>query len=44
MNRTTWQLETRWLAHHGYRAAALDLPGHGGIDGPPLEAIADMAD
>jgi len=44
MNRTTWQLQTRWLAHHGYRAAALDLPGHGGTDGPLLESIADMAD
>ena len=29
MNRTVWQLQTRYLAHHGFRVAALDLPGHG---------------
>ncbi len=41
-DRTVWQLQTRWIAHHGYRAAALDLPGHGGSDGPPLESIEEM--
>ena len=30
MNRTVWQMQTRYLAHHGYRVAAIDLPGHGG--------------
>ncbi len=44
MNRTAWQLQTRWLAHHGFRVAALDLPGHGGSDGPPLTTIEEMAD
>jgi pimeloyl-ACP methyl ester carboxylesterase len=43
-DRTGWQLQTRWFAHHGYRAAAVDLPGHGGTDGPALETIAEMAD
>jgi len=43
-DRTGWQLQTRWFAHHGYRAAAIDLPGHGGSDGPVLETIVEMAD
>lgn len=43
-DRTAWQLQTRWFAHHGYRAAAVDLPGHGGTDGPALGSIVAMAD
>ena len=42
MNRTVWQLQTRYLAHHGYRVAAVDLPGHGGSDRPCLETIPEM--
>ena len=41
-DRTVWQLQTRWIAHHGYRAAALDLPGHGGSEGPALASIEAM--
>ena len=41
-DRTVWQLQTRWIAHHGYRAAAVDLPGHGGSDGPVRATIAEM--
>ena len=29
MDRTAWSLQTRWLAHHGCPAIAIDLPGHG---------------
>lgn len=44
MDRTVWQLQTRWLAHHGRRAAAVDLPGHGASEGPPLTSIGELAD
>lgn len=44
MDGTIWQLQTRWLAHHGFRPLAVDLPGHGRSTGAPLTTIADMAD
>ena len=43
-DRTVWQLQTRWIAHHGYRAAAVDLPGHGGSEGPALPSITEMGE
>ena len=27
MDRTVWSHQTRFLAHHGFRALAVDLPG-----------------
>lgn len=44
MDRTTWQMQTRWFSHHGYRVAAIDLPGHGLSGGEPLTTIEDMGD
>lgn len=40
---TVWQLQTRFLAYRGIRVLAVDLPGHGRSEGPPLESIAEMA-
>lgn len=44
MDSTVWQLQTRYLAHRGFRAVAVDLPAHGRSDGEPLESVAAMAD
>ena len=38
-----WILQSRWFAHHGYNAVAIDLPGHGRSAGAPLGSIEAMA-
>jgi pimeloyl-ACP methyl ester carboxylesterase len=38
-----WALQTRWFAWHGRSVLAVDLPGHGRSDGPPLESIDALA-
>ena len=43
-DRTIWVLQTRYLAHHGFSVLALDFPGHGGSEGPPLTTIEVMSD
>jgi pimeloyl-ACP methyl ester carboxylesterase len=44
MDSTVWQLQTRYLGHHGIRAVAVDLPGHGRSEGPALTTVGAMAD
>jgi pimeloyl-ACP methyl ester carboxylesterase len=44
MDHTVWTLQTRYFAHHGRNALAIDLPGHGRSDGPGLTSIMAMAD
>ena len=44
MDGTVWQLQTRFLAQRGFRALAVDLPGHGRTDGPALATIGELAD
>lgn len=39
MDHTVWTMQTRYFAHHGWSVLALDLPGHGGSDGTPLESV-----
>jgi pimeloyl-ACP methyl ester carboxylesterase len=41
-DHTVWQLPARWFAWHGHSALAVDLPGHGRSEGPPLASIGDM--
>jgi len=44
MDRSVWSLQTRWLAHHGVAALAIDLPGHGASDEDERGSIEDYAD
>jgi len=39
-----WILQSRYLAHHGQAVLALDLPGHGRSEGPPLASVEAIAD
>lgn len=39
-----WVLQSRYLAHHGRAVLAVDLPGHGRSQGPPLESVEALAD
>jgi pimeloyl-ACP methyl ester carboxylesterase len=43
-DHSVWILQSRWFAHHGCAVLALDLPGHGRSDGPPLPAVEAIAD
>lgn len=42
-DHSVWALAARWLAHHGHAVLAVDLPGHGRSDGPPLPDVAAHA-
>ncbi len=43
-DHSAWTLLSRWCAHHGRSVLAVDLPGHGGSEGPPLPDVQSMAD
>jgi pimeloyl-ACP methyl ester carboxylesterase len=43
-DHSAWTLLARWFAHHGHAVLALDLPGHGQSDGPPLADVPAHAD
>lgn len=44
LDHSVWLLQSRYFAHHGYNALALDLPGHGRSAGAPGATIEAMAD
>jgi len=39
-----WALQSRYFAHHGFNAVAVDLPGHGRSAGEPLPTIEAIAE
>ncbi len=43
-DHSVWALQSRYFAHHGWNALALDLPGHGLSKGAPHKAVGAMAD
>jgi pimeloyl-ACP methyl ester carboxylesterase len=43
-DHSVWQLQSRYFAHHGYNALAVDLPGHGRSSGAIKPSIGDYAD
>ncbi len=42
-DHSVWALQSRYLAHHGYRVLAFDLPAHGRSAGPVLPSVEAMA-
>lgn len=43
-DHSVWTLLARWMAHHGYGVLAIDQPGHGRSEGPPLPDVQALAD
>ena len=44
LDHTVWVLQSRYFAHHGFNALAMDLPGHGRSTGTPPDSIEGYAD
>lgn len=42
-DHSVWALQSRYFAHHGFNALAVDLPGHGRSAGLPLTAVDAIA-
>lgn len=44
LDHSWWGLQSRYFGYHGRNVLAVDLPGHGRSEGPPLATIEAMAD
>lgn len=44
LDHSWWGLQSRYFGYHGRNVLAVDLPGHGRSEGPPLASIEAMAD
>jgi pimeloyl-ACP methyl ester carboxylesterase len=43
LDHSWFGLQSRYFGHHGRNVLALDFPGHGRSDGPPLASVEQMA-
>jgi len=44
LDHSSFALQSRYFGYHGWNVLALDLPGHGRSEGPPLPTVSAMAD
>jgi pimeloyl-ACP methyl ester carboxylesterase len=44
LDHSWFGLQSRYFGYHGWNVLALDLPGHGRSEGPPLTTVTAMAD
>ena len=44
LDHSWWALQSRYFGYHGWNVLALDLPGHGRSEGPPIAGVKGMAD
>jgi pimeloyl-ACP methyl ester carboxylesterase len=44
LDHSWWGLQSRYFGYHGFNVLAVDLPGHGRSEGPPLATIEAMSD
>ena len=44
LDHSWWGLQSRYFGYHGFNVLAVDLPGHGRSEGPPLATVEEMAD
>jgi len=44
LDHSWFGLQSRYFGYHGWNVLAVDLPGHGRSEGPPLTAVPAMAD
>jgi pimeloyl-ACP methyl ester carboxylesterase len=44
LDHSTFALQSRYFGYHGRNVFALDLPGHGRSEGPPIPSVVGMAD
>jgi pimeloyl-ACP methyl ester carboxylesterase len=43
LDHSWWGLQSRYFGYHGWNVLAVDLPGHGRSEGPPIASVEAMA-